>query len=335
MTPQTKKLGIWLLKLCVTVVPAWIVWRDIKAMPGLESDHFFALVQKLEWRYLAIAFLALLGSNLLGAAQWWLLLVRQGVKMGYESVLRIYFMGLFFNNFMPGNVGGDLKRIADIRMESGHRLSAGFSATVFDRLFGLFFLNALALGVGFLFFIRDPNKSPYLLPSLAVFVGFCVVFGAMFSRRFGRLLEVVLLPWAPEKLVEKFTSLRDRFHLFRNSKLWLQVTILSALTQSMRVSVHWLCGLAIGVNIAVSWYFYFIPIVAVITALPISIGGLGVREASAAFLFMQVGVASMDSVIVQLLAYVVALTVSMAGGLEFLFHRKALQATPEESATVN
>ncbi|HSQ41280.1 MAG TPA: lysylphosphatidylglycerol synthase transmembrane domain-containing protein, partial [Fibrobacteraceae bacterium] len=288
-----KKSLLWVLKLLVTVIPGWIVFRDIQAMPGLESVRFAGLMAHMGWQWLLIAALALAASSFLGAAQWGLLLVTQGVKMSYIEVLRIYFMGLFFNNFMPGNVGGDLKRIADIRMESGHKLGAGAAATIFDRLFGLFFLNALAIIVGFLFFVKDPGKAPYLLPSLAVFCGFCALFAAMFSRRIGRLFERALRPWAPKLVVENFVSLRDRFHLFRNQKLWLQVTVLSAVTQIFRVSVHWLCGLAIGVDIAVSWYFYFIPIVAVITALPISIGGFGVREASAVYLFKQVGVTSM------------------------------------------
>jgi glycosyltransferase 2 family protein len=321
--PKFKKILVFLFKLLMTLGPAWLVWNDIKAMPGLESERFAQVWANLHWEFILIAVIVLAVSNLLGAAQWRLLLVRQGVTMTYVEILRIYFMGLFFNNFMPGNVGGDFKRIADIRMESGQKLGAGFSATVFDRLFGLFFLNALAIAVGFLFFIWDSSKSPYLLPSLAVFAGFCVLFSAMFSRRFGKLLETLLKPWVPVWAMERFVSLKDRFHLFRSTELWLQVFVLSALTQVMRVSVHWLCGLAVGLDISVSWYFYFIPIVAVITALPISIGGFGVREASAAYLFKQVGVATMDSVIVQLFAYGVSLLVSLAGGLEFLFHRKA------------
>jgi uncharacterized protein (TIRG00374 family) len=291
-------------------------------MPGLESEHLTALASNLQIRYIVLALIALLLSHLLGAMQWRLLLVKQSVVMSYMEILKIYFMGLFFNNFMPGNVGGDVKRVADIRMESGQKLGAGIAATVFDRVFGLFFLNALALTVGALFFIWDPGKSSFLLPSLGVFCCFCILFSILFSRRFGHWAESIYTRFLPAAIVASLASLRSRFHLFRDQKLWLQVFVLSAVTQSLRVSVHWLCGLAIGVNIAVSWYFYFIPIVAVITAVPISIGGFGVREASAVYLFRQVGVAPMDAVVVQLLAYFVALSISILGGLEFLIHRK-------------
>lgn len=318
-----QKQIILLLKFIITGGLAYFLFHEIQAMPGIESERLQQILGNLKWGYLFLALFAVLLSNVFGAAQWHILLLRQGIKMSYEEVARIYFMGLFFNNFMPGNVGGDIKRIADIRIESGEKLGAGFVATIFDRLFGLFFLNALALGVGFLFFIWDPAKSPYLLPSFGVFVGFCVVFAGLFSRRIGKAFEKVYIRWAPALVTAKIAGIRERFHLFRTPKLWLQVLIISALTQILRVSVHWLCGLAIGVDIPISWYFYFIPIVAVITAIPISIGGFGVREASAAYLFGLVGVLAMDSVIIQLFAYIVGLTVSLLGGLEFLFHRKA------------
>jgi len=210
----------------------------------------------------------------------------------------------------------------DIKLESGQRLGAGLTATLFDRIFGLFFLNALSLAVGALFFVWDPDQSPVLIPALGVFLGFCVLFASMFSRRIGRLAEQTALVVLPQKMVDRFTSLRDRFHLFRKPGLWARITLYSALAQALRVSVHWFCGLAIGVHIAVSWYFYYIPIVAVVSALPISIGGFGPREYLAQSLFARAGVGPMESVIVQLIAYLVSLVISLFGAVEFLFHRR-------------
>jgi len=316
MSPVVKKWLILFLKIAMTV------WRKIQDMPGLESEHFLSLLQSFGWQWILLAALALIFSHIFGAAQWRLLLITQGITMPYKEVLRIYFVGLFFNNFMPGNVGGDIKRIYDIKAESGEKLGAGVSATLFDRVFGLFFLNALALGVGALFFIKDPEQSPFILPSLAVFAGFCTFFAGLLSRRFGRFVERILALVLPDRMVGRIASLRDRFYLFRNPRLWLQVTFLSALTQILRVSVHWFCGLSIGVQINVSWYFYFIPIVAVVSALPISIGGFGPREYLAQSLFTRVGVGAMEAVLVQFLAYAVSLAVSLFGAFQFLFHRK-------------
>lgn len=313
-----KSLFIFLFKWIVTLVPAWFVWKNIQDLPGLESAHFQTILSSLHGGWLLWALFALMLSHFLGAAQWRMLLVTQGVKMSYKEVARVYWVGLFFNNFMPGNIGGDLKRIYDIKAESGEKLGAGVSATVFDRLFGLFFLNALALAVGGLFFIWDPKHAPFLLPSLLVFIGFCLLFAALFSRRMGLFFESIVRKVLPSRFADRFIGLRDRFYLFRKVDLWWKILVLSAVTQSLRVMVHWFSGMSVGVVIAVSWYFYFIPIIAIVSALPISVGGFGPREFLAQTLFGRVGVGALESVVIQFLAYGVSLIISLFGAILFL-----------------
>jgi hypothetical protein len=86
--------------------------------------------------------------------------------------------------------------------------------------------------------------------------------------------------------------------------------------------VHFFCGLAIGLDIAVSWYFFYIPMIAVISALPISIGGFGPRELLAQSLFAKAGVPGLESVLVQLLAYIASLFLSLFGAFFFWCDRK-------------
>ena len=91
--------------------------------------------------------------------------------------------------------------------------------------------------------------------------------------------------------------------------------------------VHYFCGIAIGLDIDVSWYFFFIPMVSVISALPISIGGFGPRELLAQSLFDRIGVPGLQSVVVQLLAYMVSLVVSLAGAVFFMTEKKKQESS--------
>lgn len=110
----------------------------------------------------------------------------------------------------------------------------------------------------------------------------------------------------------------ERFQNFQSKKLMAQITGLSAVTQALRILVHFFCGIAVGVDLSISWYFYYIPLVAIVSALPISIGGFGPRELLAQSLFARAGVPGLESVVIQLLAYFVSLLLSLFGGFAFL-----------------
>lgn len=320
----TKQHLFLVLKIAVTLGLAWIVWVNIAKMPGLESDHFMQLLHDMKWSYVGIAFGLLLASMFMGSYQWQILLGRQGIKLRYSTVLQTYFVGLFFNNFMPGNVGGDVKKVMDIRSISGGNTSAALSATAFDRFMSFLLLNALALGVWVLFFVHDPRATFLVVPSLWIFFGFCVFFGGVLSRRFGLWLEKTLR-WCkiPAKAVNYYVEMRDKFHMYREPRFFFKLFCFSGITQLMRVLVHFFCGLAIGVGLNMSWYLYLVPMIALVSALPIAIGGFGPRELLAQSLFARVGVGQMESVVIQFIAYAVGLLISLFGGVVFVLRRGA------------
>lgn len=314
-----KRCLIFLLKIVVTIALAYIVFRNIANTPGFDSNDLEKVLSQIKVWPLFVALLCLLVSNLTGCLQWKTLLKTQGVRLSYFHVLRLYFVGLFFNNFMPGNVGGDVKKVYDIRVQGGvDSVGAGLTATFFDRLFGFFFLTLLALGVGSLFFIHDPEQRAFIIPSLWVFLGFCVLFAAIFSRRIGESLAKLLALIFPENINTRVLRMLERFRSFRIWNLWGKLFVLSTITQVLRVLVHYFCGIALGLDIAVSWYFFYIPLVALVSALPISIGGFGPRELLAQSLFAKAGVPVLESVIVQLLVYLAGLVISLFGAIFFV-----------------
>jgi uncharacterized protein (TIRG00374 family) len=137
----------------------------------------------------------------------------------------------------------------------------------------------------------------------------------LFSRRFGKLLFGKILPFMGKRVLH----LHERFQAFRTKKLFMQLFALSTVTQCLRIFSHYFCALSIGVDISIICFFHYIPIVAIVSALPISIGGFGPRELMAQTLFARVGVGFMEAVIMQLLAYIANLVVSLVGAADFLF----------------
>lgn len=319
MNSRLKSFLVFCLKLAVTLIPAYFVYRNIVMAPDWNIEDLYELFTGKSVLPLVLALLCLTVSNFTACMQWKLLLERQDVHLSYGRLLKLYHVGLFFNNFMPGNVGGDAKKIYDIRVQGGQdSVGAGFTATFFDRLFGLFFITLFALGMGLLFFMHDSEQRALMWPSVWIFVGFCTLFASLFSRRLGNLVCRLMAKLLPEKINVRLINMFKRFQQFRSLKLWICISCLSAVTQSLRIFVHFFCGMALGVDLSISWYFYYIPLVAIISALPISIGGFGPRELLAQSLFAKAGVASLESVVIQLLAYFVSLVISLFGAFVFL-----------------
>jgi uncharacterized protein (TIRG00374 family) len=315
---------VFLAKLLVTLVPAYFVYRNIVSAPDWDIGDLYRLFSTKSILPFVLALLCLAASNFTACLQWKLLLERQGVHLSYGHLLKLYYVGLFFNNFMPGNVGGDVKKVYDIRMQGGQdTVGAGLTATFFDRLYGLFFVTLFALAMGVLFFVHDEAQRSFIWPSIWIFLGFCAMFAGLCSRRIGRLCTSVMSRFLPQSIGERLVHMFERFTHFRSFKLWCQISLLSFVTQSLRIFVHFYCGLAVGVALSISWYFYYIPLVAIVSALPISIGGFGPRELLAQTLFARAGVASLESVVIQLLAYFVSLILSLFGAFVFLLGGKS------------
>ena len=94
----------------------------------------------------------------------------------------------------------------------------------------------------------------------------------------------------------------------------------------MRIGVHVLVARALGIHVPLAYFFLFVPLLAVIVSLPISLNGIGVREGAGVVLFGLVGVAHSMAFTLQFTTYLVALAVSLIGGVVFLAripHRRA------------
>lgn len=310
-----------LIKVVISVSLIALVFFNIKSKPELADSDFLIRFLDIAPQSLIAAFGLLFLSMILNSLQWHWLLSAQKIEINFKDSLKYYFVGLFFNNFMLGNAGGDVKKIYDITKKHDS-LGGGFTATIFDRLFGLFFLNGLSLAMGVFFFAKDPNLSLYILPSTFLFVSFIVVFCALFSQRFGDFSSKIFRTIRMDFVANKFDSIRSHFYLYRKWNLWLKIIPMSSFIQILRVSVHYVIALGLGIDLPISYFLYFIPIIAVVSALPISIGGFGPREFVAQKLFLVAGVSLVDSVIIQLLAYGVTLIVSLLGAIEFMRPKK-------------
>lgn len=257
------------------------------------------------------------------AYQWHKLLVYQDVKIAWLSTLKNYFVGLFFNHFLLGNAGGDVQKVVDVHRQS-NQWKQGLMATLFDRIFGLYVINCFALVVGWVYFASDDRLKILVWPSSWLFLFMSIFFCILFSRRLSKLS----LSWIGripklESVYEQLEVIVERFGHYRQNYLVLKLIAFSVLIQLVRIFVHYAVGLSLGIDLEFIYYLYFIPIIGIVSALPISMGGFGPREYLAQTLFLLVGISAAGSILIQLLALMSAFIPSLIGGWIFMRRRNA------------
>ncbi len=260
-------------------------------------------------------------SNALGSLQWYILLRSQNINIAYRSVLSFYHVGLFFNNFLLGYVGGDAFRIWDISKKANNT-TAAFSTVLFDRFVGFFALTSLAMIVS-LVWLQMLTSIKMLYFIAVVLTAWLFGLYLLFNERAARIMINVFRPFLPRIVLDKSRDVYMAINRFRHKKrLMMRVFIVALIVQSMRVMVHYWAALAVGVNERVLYFFVFIPVIAMAASLPISLGGIGVREQSGVSLFAGIGLAASKVVSFEFLAYLIAIIATIPGGVIFAIRRE-------------
>lgn len=313
IVPFLRRQRVLLAVLKMALSFALFAYVVAKVSPG----NVWATMRLADPALLAAAAALFLFSSAVGSWLWGRLLRAQGVPIPYRKAAAYYFVGLFFNNFLPSNVGGDIARINDAS-KYADRVSPVFSATLMDRLIGVLSIGLLALIASVVAMPRIHFVGIYAA-LLVIFFGALTAFLSIFSRRVLTAFEWPFRAVGARSLADAIGRMLDDLHGFRSQGGALLAAFLaSTLVQISRIYVHYLVGLALGVRIAASYYFIFVPVLAALVSLPISLNGLGIREGAAVVLFQMAGLTREQSFTIPFLTYVVSVVISLLGGLIFV-----------------
>jgi len=266
-------------------------------------------VNKGAWFALAAAFL--LPFAVL-ALRWWILLRGHGFPVSYGRIFFVTYAGIFFNNLLPGGVGGDLTK-AVLATAGEDRKAAIVGTVLLDRLIGLavlIFLGAACL-TPFVGSFGD-RRIVFLVYGLAaaVVLAYLVYFNPLLRQVVGGRL-----PFRSTlgQLDGVFRSARER------KGLMARTAALSVVSQSIAILIIWGLARALGLNQTPLWQFFvFEPVIFIVTALPISVGGWGVQEYVYVLLFAGFGgMTREEAVALSILVKLSMLLVSVPGGVLF------------------
>lgn len=282
---------------------------------GLQiiADQF----RSMDTAWLVGALILFTASHFLGSYQWWVLLREHNIRITWRKAVSFYFIGLFFNNFLISNLGGDFFRMLDVRRHSNN--GTGAVATVLlDRFAGLFILSGLAV-LSMLWMLFQKNIHSFLhLPLIVLLAVWVLTLLLLFNEKFARPLAWMIGRIVPNIIKAKAREVYRTIHDFgRRSRLLVRILLVSLVVQSARILTHYFLARALGVAISPMYFFLFIPIVAIMASLPVSLGGLGIREQTGVVLFGLVGIAASQAFSIEFAAYLVAVISSIPGGIVF------------------
>jgi uncharacterized protein (TIRG00374 family) len=276
-------------------------------------------------RWLLAAAGLMLASNVLGSWQWGQLLGAVDLRIPFWKVFAYYHVGLFFNNFLPANIGGDFMRVMDASRYDTTR-GAALSTVLMDRLIGTVALAGLAL-VTTLPAIDRFHLVPVYLALVAFFAVSVLLVWAVFHPALLPAVERLLARVGLRSLEPHLDDLAARLGNLRQQRaLTVRLLVLATVVQVSRIGVHVLVARALGLAVPLAYFFLFVPLLAVIVSLPISLNGIGVREGAGVVLFGLIGVPRTEAFSLQFTTYLVAVAVSLLGGVVFLVrlpHRRA------------
>ncbi|MBN2009234.1 flippase-like domain-containing protein [candidate division KSB1 bacterium] len=277
--------------------------------------------------------LLFLGSNILASLQWHMLLKLRGVGLPFRRVISYYFVGMFFNNFLMGQVGGDAFRIYDISRSSGQS-EAAVSSVFFDRFIGFAILTSMALCAA-LYWSQFMDSNGIVIIIGLIFLGWLILFLILFNPRLVKSIAWIFDKFLSGKWRLKIKEIYLGIHNFKHHKQQLTIIILiSCITQFLRILVHFAAARSIGVNIDLVYFIIFIPVIALISSLPISIGGIGIRESSAVALFAPVWEMHADIVAFEFLSFLISVITALPGGILFMIRKEHKPNIPKENFDV-
>lgn len=316
-----KKVSAVLLRISISVALLIFLFR------GIDEKTLFKLIRDSDKLFLFYGALIYFLVYPLALFRWNMLLKAARIHLPLKRVVISYVGGIFFNLFLPSTIGGDFMRSMDLAKHT--KKTKEIVATVFlDRLsgyIGLVFIAVLAVLLGF----KMVDDKVVLLSVAFLVVFLSVMLIVLFNNRvYLKINKFLHVPpqnaeklglSALAKIREGLSNLHREIYYFRHKKKVIFYNLfLSLLLQLISPLSFYLLGLALGINIHIGYFFVYLPIIAAITLLPISIGGLGLRDASTVYFFAKAGVGKDLAFAMSLLNFSFILVFGCIGGIIYV-----------------
>jgi uncharacterized protein (TIRG00374 family) len=310
---------LWILKIAVSVGLLYVLFVRI------DTGHLWRLIRTASLPWIATALLLYLLMLVVSTWRWQLLLRTQHVHLGFGMLLNSFLVAVFANNFLPSNIGGDVIRIRDTARRIGSRTVAT-TVVLADRGVGVLGL-AFVAACGSTLAARGSEALGPLGPSLlwtglaaVVIVGFIVLAVPHRLGILARPLRVFHADWVDQRIATLITALQK----FRQAPGAMFAGFIGAIVvQAILVGYYVAVASAIHIHVPLGHLAILVPVSFIVQMMPLSVNGLGVREATFGLYFTRIGLPLESAMALSFIGAGLIMLFSMSGAAAYLGRRRA------------
>lgn len=269
----------------------------------IDLNQFKGMVLKIGILKFFLLSLLYIFSQIISSIRWSLVVKSLNKKIPVFELLRAYFMGMYANMFLPSIIGGDAVKAYLISKKTGLRKSV--SSIFLERYNGLLALLFISL---------------FSTLAFSKFFNIYIVAGVALINIFS-VLSVYMLKLKPFQKYTKLKNFCNDIIRFHKSRFFMPVSLLSLFVQAIVIAIYILAGFMLGLKINIIYYLAFIPIINLISFLPISFNGIGVREFSFVYFFAFAGLNRVQALSLSISVFFVVIFCSIIGGIVYFVSR--------------
>lgn len=314
-----KKTLVFLLKACISISLLTFLLIKVDWQTVIEN------LKSANMLFLLVAVLLNIVERFQLTYKWNLLIKVRGIIVEFGRLFWINSIGSFLGLFLPSSLGTDVVRGYYLVKNNSER-SVSISSVFVDRVLGMFSL--LLLGLVSVFFARDLVSKYNIQTYVAVAFLLAVITFYIFQRQqSARLLEKLLQKIKHKKFIENGLKLHGSILEYKKYPKTLLVSfIITLLVQVTRVLTYYFVALSFNIQISAIYYFLFVPIIMIVIMIPISIGGLGVKEGTFVAFFTLAGMSVNDAVLISFINSLLdMLNTLILGGGAYLFYKSPMK----------
>lgn len=307
------------LKILVGIGIIFFLFRRI------DVKYLTCKLFSIRWSYLITCLFLFSLSEILHSFRWKVLLKCKSIEISTVKLLYLNFVGLFFNLFFPSTIGGDVARV--YQMSKYIKNTSEAAASVFmERGIGFFALLCIAPIMIFLS-SRQIETHGFFYPIILLFLTVMITLFVLVS------LRGLMKRWHSinNNLYKRIALYYDVFYSYRCYKKTILFSVaISLIMIFLGIIITYLISHGLRLYIPLSYFIIFVPLIALITMIPVSIHGIGLREGAFVFFFSRAGLSTPDALSISLILYVITLMFGIIGGMVYIVMRYPFTAERRE-----